>query len=734
MSRILLAASLALALQLLPADGVAQEPKAVPSRLQAGIDAAARGDTVQALAILDDLLEADPRLAEAHFQRAKIYASLASGRATQFQERALAESALEQAIKQDPRNPLYLLAMGKLMLMQQVRVDARRIFQRALTEAARADAATLAEVHYQLGLFHETQWVRFKDRHMLPMGRDQFDTDMAFYDARWAWNFLTDSPYPGSDQGDAERSSMLDHYRAALSVHPSHRGASTHLMAYLHDEGLYEQLLDVAHAFVGAAQSDPLAYLGLGLGHYRKGSMEEAAGAFHYALTLMSTEERRQFEGIGRILSKDGEARYTGLSPDQRLEYERRFWSVSDPLMLTAANEFWLEYMARMAYVDFRFGIEEYKLRGWQTDRGDIYLRYGPPVKRAAFGAAAIRTADMSALGKVTTGWSYGPDGPGFGFRQNPGFRNARFADDFAFYSEDFRSVQPARFESPTLPERLPLPVQVVRFRGPEGRMDVEVHAALPMAALGEGVPVAESTVERGVFVQDQQAREVERIVGEEIVRFREADGRRVESWRLSLQPDGRYIVGVEAREPLTWRAAVGRATVDPKLFALGELSISDILLADVVQPLDTLPASRTDFRIVPNPEMVFRPDQGVNLYFELYNLLPDDDQFASYEVELAITVEEIEREGPGVLQALAELADKWGFTKEGTSPAELRFQKQQRVVAQDILPEYFNVQLPGAPRGRYGLSLTVRDQNAGTEATTTRTFHIRPAGDGEGS
>lgn len=726
MSRNLLTAGLLLSLAFAGAGDVYAQDAANP-KLQAGIDAAARGDTIQALAILDELLSRDPGFAEAHFQRAQIYASLASGKSTQFEERLMAEDALHRALKEDPNNPLYLLELGKLKLMQQIRVDARRVFSRALSVASRADAATLAEVHYQLGLFHETQWVRFRDRHMLPMGRAQFDTDMAFYDAGWAWHFLEQSSYPGPEQGGDDRVAMLDHYRSALRANPGHTGAATHLLAYLHDEGLLEQYMEVARNYVSAAQSDPMAYLALGLGHYKRGSSEEAAGAFHYGLSLMSEGQRRQFEGLARILDKDAEERYSGLTHAQQSEYERRYWSLSDPLLLTASNEFWLEYMARMAYVDFRFGVPEYKLRGWETDRGDIYLRYGPPVKRATFPAQTTVMADATSMGKVTTVWSYGPEGPVFVFRQNPGFRNARFADDFAFYAEDLKASQPVRFESPALPERLPLPIQVARFRGADGTMDVEVYAALPLGALASEAPVSEGTIESGVFIQDQRAREVHRLTAEEVMDFRAAEGRRLEQWRLELQPDGRHVVGVEAREPLTWRAAVGRAVVDPKLFAVGELSVSDLVLADVVEPMDTLPASRADFRVVPNPEMTYAPDERVSLYFELYNLLPDEEQYASYEVELEVTVEEIQRTGPGLVQALAELADQWGLTKEGTTPAELRFQKQQRVVAQTVVPEYFDIELPGAPPGRYGLRLTVRDLNAGTETSTTRTFHIRP-------
>lgn len=705
------------------ADLSAQEPMA-RERLRDGMEAAARGDTIHALAILDEVLSLQPDLAEAHYRQAQLYVGMASGRSSRFEERVKAHAALEEALRHDPGNPLYMVELGKLMLMQRIRIDARRMFERALQAAFRADATTLAEVHFQLGVFHETQWLRFKDRHLLPMGREQIDADVAVDDSRYTWEFINRASYPGPDQGGSDRDAMLGHFRAALNADASHASAAAHLIGYFHDEGLYEQLLEVARGAVVAAPSEPRSYLGLGLGLYRSGDFEGAAGAFHYAVSIMSDRERREVENVGRIIDRRAEDGFRALTQPQRDEYQRRFWAFSDPLLLSESNEFWLEYMARMAYVDFRYGVPEYRLRGWETDRGIIYLRYGPPAKVVTFGARTSRTQDISALGTITTVWSYGERGPSFIFRQNPGYRNATFANDFRFYAEDYRSIQPARLTSPLLPERSPLPVQVVRFRSPEGRMDIEVHGLIPVGQLAGEAPVAETTLETGLFIQDEQAREVSREVAATSVPTGEAN--RLQSWRVTVVAGESYMVGVEAREPASWRAAVGRERVTPRQFPAGQLSVSDLLMGNRVEPLTAEPSLRSDFRVEPNPAMTYAPGQPVELYFELYNLLPDEDHYASYEVDLAVTIEEIERTGPAVARILGELADRWGFTPEGTSPAELRFDKQARVLARDAVPEYFRIELPGAPPGRYSLRLQVRDRNSGMEAVTERTFHVR--------
>ena len=702
------------------------------AELRRGMDAFVQGDTMAALRLLDRAIEIDPQFAEAHFQRGQILASRADARATNYRDRLEAQASLEAAVRYDPGNPMYLLELGKLMLKQQVRLDAERVFNRALDAAARADAVTLAEVHYQLGLMREAQWLRFSIRHNLPFQITQLDADAAFEDARYVWKLLDASMHPSGGESDRER--MLEHFRAAIHANPAHVGANSHLLAYLYDEGMTDEYIAVARQFVRAAPSSPEAYLALGLGLHRAARVDEAAGAFEFALTLMQPDLREDFENLTRILSQDGERTYRDLTPEQRREFQHRFWSQSDPLFLTAVNEFQLEYMARMAYADIRFGLPEYGVRGWETDRGLIYVRYGEPARKATFAPPTSFAGDFEAIGKVTTVWSYGYEGPVFVFRQNPGYRRAVFANDFRFYAEDYRSVQPVAMSAPSIPELYELPVQVVRFRGPNGALDIEVHSLLPLARLGSGIAVAESEIELGLFVQDEKAAELRRDTRTDVVAFRgeSAETSRIESWRITVPEASRYFVGVEAREPLTWRAAVGRAAVPAARFPAGALGVSDLLLAYDVEPLTAEPVQRSDYRIAPNPAMRYGADEPVSMYFEIYNLLPDADQFASYEVELVVTIEEIDRKGPALAQLLGELADKWGLTAEGTDAVQLRFRKEAHIRARDMVPEFFKVQFPDAPAGRYRLKLTVRDRNANRDVVAERVFRIGDDGQEE--
>ena len=337
---------------------------------------------------------------------------------------------------------------------------------------------------------------------------------MAFADPRYVWQMLERS-ITWSGQGVTERDQMVQHLGKALEADPAHVGAASQLLAYYHDQGYLDEYTAEARRFARAAPTEPKAYLALGLGLHAMGREDEAAGAFQYALELMPFEVAEEFRSVARLLTKDDAKAYAALAPEARQEARRRFWLASDPLYLTPSNEFRAEYLARMAYADLRYGVAEYKLTGWQTDKGVIYVRYGAPLRHATFSPTNLgeqAAGDFGQIGATTTVWSYGRQGPVFVFTQNPGYRRARFAGDFRFYADDYRSMQPTHMTAPSLPSPVGMPTQTARFRGAGDAMALEVHSLLPLDTLGSIAGVVETTLESGLFVVDPDGVEVRRL------------------------------------------------------------------------------------------------------------------------------------------------------------------------------------------------------------------------------
>ncbi len=80
------------------------------------------------------------------------------------------------------------------------------------------------------------------------------------------------------------------------------------------------------------------------------------------------------------LMKADERGRYGSLALEGKRAFLRQFWKRRDPTPETAANEARTSFYERVATVNRTFregGAAE--IPGWRTDRGRIYLKYGPP-------------------------------------------------------------------------------------------------------------------------------------------------------------------------------------------------------------------------------------------------------------------------------------------------------------------------------------------------------------------
>jgi GWxTD domain-containing protein len=86
-----------------------------------------------------------------------------------------------------------------------------------------------------------------------------------------------------------------------------------------------------------------------------------------------------------RYIAEKGELKkLKKLSKDEKLRGFIAFWKERDPTPGTEANELLEEYFRRVNYADENFGTYT---DGWKTDRGMVYITFGPPddVERQPF-------------------------------------------------------------------------------------------------------------------------------------------------------------------------------------------------------------------------------------------------------------------------------------------------------------------------------------------------------------
>ncbi len=84
-------------------------------------------------------------------------------------------------------------------------------------------------------------------------------------------------------------------------------------------------------------------------------------------------------EDVGYIISDEERTAFKRMTTDdERQNFIEGFWLRRDPTPDTAENEFKEEHYRRIAYANERYASG---IPGWKTDRGRIYITFGPPAE-----------------------------------------------------------------------------------------------------------------------------------------------------------------------------------------------------------------------------------------------------------------------------------------------------------------------------------------------------------------
>ncbi len=109
-------------------------------------------------------------------------------------------------------------------------------------------------------------------------------------------------------------------------------------------------------------------------------------------------------EDVRWIITPQQRAEFVKLTTDaQRDKFIESFWEHRDPTPGTAKNEFKEEHYRRLAYANEHFAAQK---PGWKTDRGRIYIVYGPPDKIETHAAQSDKEKSV-ASGHAFQVWRY---------------------------------------------------------------------------------------------------------------------------------------------------------------------------------------------------------------------------------------------------------------------------------------------------------------------------------------
>src|SRR5579872_1548238 len=116
--------------------------------------------------------------------------------------------------------------------------------------------------------------------------------------------------------------------------------------------------------------------------------------------------ERWVNEDVVYIIKPEERAAFEKLtSDDERKQFIEQFWLRRDPTPGTPENEFKDEYYRRIARANERFVTAT--LTGWKTDRGRIYIVFGPPDEIESHRSGGIYQRSAAEGGGTTTTYPF---------------------------------------------------------------------------------------------------------------------------------------------------------------------------------------------------------------------------------------------------------------------------------------------------------------------------------------
>ncbi|NNG27078.1 MAG: GWxTD domain-containing protein [Ignavibacteriaceae bacterium] len=443
---------------------------------------------------------------------------------------------------------------------------------------------------------------------------------------------------------------------------------SSHIESYLHLSYLYEEIgksekgIPLLQKVISIEPTNKQAYLYLGLLYYKISEIESCYLTYQKALGLMSPEEKNDFmfNSAEFLFASKQQAELAELTDFDLSETIVDFWNSSDPLFLTDYNERLLEHYSRVAYSNLRFSVPDLGVTGWNSDRGEILVRYGEPSERIRY-RPYINAGGRTQLMLKTDLWIYKDKIFGFvdefwtgNFRfstPNPGGRHhSQFKGDTDFFVDDLRRIDPERYDPKFEGPSFDVSFNIVQFKNLETQnssstqlyLNYALDAYKQLNTEGE-YPLAHKY---GLFFLSNQTD----LMQKKINSIHElASGRNlkldlnteilINSIMLEAEPDtGKLAFEIIMKQDNA--VSTNHFGFKIKKFKEDELDISDIILAARIKnsPANYSSIKRRDISVLPNPLQTFNNTNDIYIYYEVYNLTQDDNNSADFEQSIKIT------------------------------------------------------------------------------------------------
>lgn len=643
-------------------------------------------------------------LATAYYELAKIYLSFDT-----IEDRHNAKQALKKAVQYEPKNTAYRLSLAELYLQQDLVSSAENEFKTILQiDSSNADA------WYHLGRIHEKEYLYFKNM----VSGDTSGSIIHF--ERFA---------------EDEKEKSLHNFKRAIQNDPHLSKAYYRLGFLFYEEHKFEEMTTLFKTAIERNPGDKLAHLYLALAYQKLGRFAKAHLEYEIAWSLMDDQEKGFYQSIEPVLSSEEQKDYLKNKDQSQVNATHVYWKRRDPLFLTEYNERLMEHFSRVAFANLCFSNENKKIEGWKSDRGKVYIRYGAPLKKLKSGAKlksrppGNTSPRINPLVSSKETWYYN----GFEFVFEDAFLNREYQfkwgmaanDDYKDRYQRMIKTVPQVYRSPYVDRTFEVAALTRQFMGKNCETILYFYSGIPQK-INDEVPSSSQDpwllpLQKGLFLFDSNWRQLSKSVSEknfyvntahtfESNYFIDTDSLQVSS--------GDYQVAIEYLNKASRQLGQWVNSLYVRDFTVDNLEMSDLILADDIRLKTNISnINRSKVSISPNFTYSFKTGQDLYLYYEIYNLILDQNQLSDYTVSYKISKLKEKQKG------LSKVFDLFKRDQPDKTIVETSYNYQGNRSREN---NYRILQLKDYEPGNYELYVKVEDHNGAKKQSQHISFMIK--------
>jgi GWxTD domain-containing protein len=452
-----------------------------------------------------------------------------------------------------------------------------------------------------------------------------------------------------------------------------------------------------------------------------------ATDEFETAFTLMSSEEKDdyRYKSVVEMLKAKYEINEHYDYKSEIVDLIKKFWIAYDPSFNPDPKERMLEHYTRVAYTNFNFSNPKSGLKGWQTERGNIYIRYGTPDSVKSISAYKGHKAlevwvykdftlsfeDYYRDGNLVL--SNGSEG------NNDEYENPEREPDSYNISEDLKLSSFQDFKARE--NKLNLFADLYTFKNPESTDQNSMNAylihVLPIQITGSILDFSKAEFDYDIRVYDS---ELNLVFGKEgSVRINELADLLKETKNIQRAhlvefplPLDKGMLVFKLKRLSDSSSYCYRYDYDGIDFAQEGIFVSDLVPATSVEKDKSIRGAiqRGSFSVIPRLTGKFNQSQFAYIYFEIYGLTKWKNDYSYFEREISVRRQDDTKGEQSFGSVISGVVNSiFGKKTEMTQTSE--FKKQEMNVGQ-----FIKLDLSKYEPGEYEVVVKIKDKVTGNK------------------